>query len=145
MSYDFTNRVKLKLEKDMIFKCDMGDMNVKDCYIDETNVKEADMWGPNPTMLLASAVMGCLSASLIFCLKKRDLKLDEFEAEAELKGGRNEKGFLRVKEINVKLTPKTNDEKVKDRLNKCLKIFEKFCTVTESVRAGIPVNVDVKL
>jgi len=89
--------------------------------------------------------MGCLSASLIFCLKKRNFELDDFEAEAELKGGRNEKGFIRVNEINVKLIPKTNDENVKKRLEKCLKIFEKFCTVTESVRKGIPVNVYVEL
>jgi len=91
---EFTNKIRLRLENDMIFKCDIGiaNMKLKDCYIDETNIEQADMWGPNPTMLLASAVAGCLSASLIFCLKKKNFTFDEFEAEAELKGGRNEKG-----------------------------------------------------
>ncbi|MHA1380280.1 MAG: hypothetical protein ACTSRG_18065 [Candidatus Helarchaeota archaeon] len=41
--YEFTNKVKLKLEKDMVFKCDLGEMKVKGCYIDETNINEADM------------------------------------------------------------------------------------------------------
>jgi len=145
MADEFKNVVKLKLEKDMIFSCDMGDMKVEECYIDETNVHEADMWGPNPTRLLASAVLGCLSASFIFCLKKRDYNLDDFEAEAELVGGRNEKGYLRVKEINVKLNPKTDDEEIRRRMQKCLKIFEQYCTVTQSVREGIKVNVNVEI
>ncbi|NVM04850.1 MAG: OsmC family protein [Candidatus Helarchaeota archaeon] len=142
---EFTNIVKLKLEKDMIFKCDMGDLKVKDCYIDETNVNEADMWGPNPSRLLATAILGCLSASFIYCLKKREFVLDSYEAEAKLIGGRNEKGFLRVKEINVKLMPKSDNEDVQRRMEKCLKVFEQFCTVTQSVRAGIKVNVNVDI
>ncbi len=145
MTDEFKTKVKLQLEKDMIFKCDMGDLKVEECYIDETNADQVEMWGPNPTMLLASAVLGCLSASFVFCLKKKNLILDDLKAEAELIGGRNEKGFLRVKEINVKLNPKTDNEEVRKRMQTCLKIFEQFCTVTQSVRNGIKVNVDVNL
>ena len=38
-----STKVGIKLEKDMIFKCELGDINVKECYIDETNKSEADM------------------------------------------------------------------------------------------------------
>jgi uncharacterized OsmC-like protein len=133
--------VKLQLLEDMIFKCEMGNMEVKDCYIDETNQEEADMWGPNPTRLIASAIAGCLSSSYIFCLKKKDFKLDEFEAESEAVVARNEQGRLRIKEINVTLKPRSDKEEVKKRMNQCEKFFEKFCTVTASVREGITVNV----
>lgn len=133
--------VKLKLLEDMIFKCDMGNMDVKDCYIDETNQEEADMWGPNPTRLVASAIAGCLSASYIFCLKKKDHKLDELETVSEAVVARNEEGRLRIKEINVVLKPVSESEEVKKRMGQCKKFFEKFCTVTASVREGITVNV----
>ena len=69
--------------------------------------------------------------------------LDDFEAEAQLVGRKNEKGFYRVKEINVRLIPKSSNAEVKRRMKTCLKIFEKACTVTQSVRAGIPVNVNI--
>ena len=41
--------------------------------------------------------------------------------------------------------PRSNDEKVQKRIKQCSKIFERTCTVTESVRAGIKVNVDIDI
>ena len=60
--------VGLSLEKDMIFKCELGEMKVKDCYIDEEHDIEAAMWGPNPSRMLGMAILGCLSASFISSL-----------------------------------------------------------------------------
>jgi len=140
MSEQLRTTVRLKLEKDMIFKCDMGNMKVKECYIDDTNEEEFDTWGPNPSKLLASAVLGCMSASLVFCVGKKGLKFDDFESEAEYVAERNDKGFWRVKEINVKLKPTTNDESVIKRLKHCEKFFEDYCVITQSVRQGITVN-----
>ena len=143
MSEEIRSKASIELVKDMIFSCDMGEMKVRDCYIDETHQKEADMWGPNPVKLLASAILGCLSASYIFCLQKKKLSLNDYKAEAEAIISRNEKGFLRVKEINVKLIPKTDNPDVIKRMEQCKKMFEQYCTVTESVREGIQVNVDI--
>ncbi|MHA1229454.1 MAG: OsmC family protein [Candidatus Helarchaeota archaeon] len=142
MSEEVRTKVKLELVDDMIFKCDMGNMKVKECYIDETNQEEVDMWGPNPVRLLAAAVLGCMSASLIFCLQKKSLKFDEFRSEAEAVIRRNEEGRLRVAGINVKIIPKSDDPKVLKRFEQCKKFFEQFCTITQSVRAGINVNVE---
>lgn len=144
MTEEFRHKVSLKLERDLIFKLIMGDIKLNELYIDETNEEESEKLGPSPSRLLASAVMGCLSSSFLFCLKKKDLYLDDFEAEAEIVGARNEKGSLRIKEINVKLIPTTDSEEVKERIQTCIKIFEQFCTVTASVRDGINVNVNVE-
>lgn len=141
MPEEVKSRVTLELEKEMIFRCDMGIMKVEECYIDETNQEEFDKLGPDPSKLLASAVLGCLSASFIFCLQKKKLTIEDYKGEAEAVIARNEKGLWRVKEINVKLEPKTEDPVILRRINQCKKIFEQYCTVTESVRAGIPVNV----
>jgi uncharacterized OsmC-like protein len=139
-------------ESQMIFKCNLGDMKVKDCYIDEEHPQEIDMLGPNPARLLGLAILGCLSASFIFCLKKRNFKVDDFNAEAEVIISRNDKGFLRVKNINVDIEPSISDPKALKRAKQCLKstkdgvsLFEQFCTITQSIRSGIDVNVNLRI
>ena len=144
MSEETKTKVGIRLEKDMIFRCDMGEMALKDCYIDETNQEEADMWGPNLAKLLGMALLGCLSASFIFCLKKRKLSVDDLKAEAEVIIGRNEKGFMRVKKINVNITSKIDALASRKRADQCRKMFENYCTVTAAVREGIEVNVNLK-
>ena len=155
ISDEMKTKVGLKLdefESQMIFKCDLGDMKVKDCYIDEEHHKEVDMMGPNPSRMLALGVLGCLSASFIFCLKKRDFKVDDFNGEAEVTITRNEKGFWRIKKIDVDIEPKIEDPETLKRAKQCLKqvkdgnsFFEQYCIVTQSVRAGIEVNVNLNL
>ncbi|MFX1278754.1 MAG: OsmC family protein [Promethearchaeota archaeon] len=139
-------------ESQMIFKCDLGNMLVKDCYIDEEHHQEVDMLGPNPSRLLGLGILGCLSASFIFCLKKRNFSVDDFNAEAEVIISRNEKGFLRIKKIDVNIQPKITDPATLKRAKQCLKaakdgvsFFEQYCIVTQSVRSGIEVNVNLDL
>ncbi len=144
MGKETTTKVKIKLQKDMIFKCEMGGMKLEDCYIDDTNQEEADMWGPNPARLLGMALLGCLSASYIFCLKKRNFNPDDLEATGEVIIGRNEKGFVRVKRVNVVIDVKIDGEQARKRAEQCKKMFEQYCTVTAAVVEGIEVNVDIK-
>lgn len=148
-------KVGIKLdesESQMIFKCDLGNMKVKDCYIDEEHHEEVDMLGPNPSRMLALGVLGCLSASFIFCLKKKNFQVDNFNAEAEVTLTRNEKGFWRIKKIDVDIVPKIENPDTLKRAKQCLKhvkdgvsFFEQYCIVTQSVRAGIEVNVNLAL
>lgn len=136
-------KVSLSLEEGMIFKCELGEMKVKDCYIDEEHQEEVDMLGPNPSRMLGMAVLGCLSASFIFCLKKRHFEVDDLKAEAELTIGRNEKGFWRVRKIDVNIKPKIDSPDTRKRADQCKKMFEDYCIVTQAVREGI--NVEVNL
>jgi uncharacterized OsmC-like protein len=143
MSEGIKTKVGISLEKGMLFKCDLGQMKVKDCYIDEEHPEEANMEGPNPSRMLGMAILGCLSASFIFCLKKKEFKVDDLKAEAELTIARNEKGFWRVKKIGVNIKPKIDDPDVKKRADQCKKMFEQYCTVTQAVREGIDVDVNL--
>jgi uncharacterized OsmC-like protein len=127
-------------------------MKVKDCYIDEEHHEEVDMLGPNPSRMLALGVLGCLSASFIFCLKKRNFNVDDFKSEAEVTIARNEKGFWRVKKIDVNIEPKIEDPEALKRAKQCLKetkdgvsFFEQYCIVTQSVRTGVEVNVNLNI
>ncbi len=145
MTEETTTKVNMELIEDMIFKWDLGIPKVGESFIDEMHHEVDDMLGPNPARLLASAILGCLSASFVFCLQKRKLELDNLKAEAEIIIGRNDKKLLRVKEINVVLTPKTSDPTVLKRIEQCKKFFEQYCTITESVRAGIDVNLNISI
>jgi organic hydroperoxide reductase OsmC/OhrA len=136
-------QVGLKLEDQMIFKCELGEIKVEDCYIDETHDKEAEMWGPNPSRMLGTAILGCLSASFIFCLKKKEFTVEDLDAKAEVTVGRNEKGFWRVLNIDVVIKPKIDTPEMRKRADRCRKMFEDYCIVTQAVRDGI--NVDVTL
>ncbi|MHA1912734.1 MAG: OsmC family protein [Promethearchaeota archaeon] len=136
-------KVKLSLEKDMIFKCDLGDLKLTDCFIDETNKNESEMLGPDASRLLAMAVLGCLNASFIFCLSKKDLFIENLEAEAIVTIFRNEKGFVRVKKIDVNINPQIESPEIRKRADQCKKMFEQYCTITASVREGIEINVNI--
>ncbi len=136
-------KVGLSLEKEMIFKCELGEMKVKDCYIDEEHDVEAAMWGPNPSRMLGMAILGCLSASFIFCLKKKNLSLSDLKAEAEVSIARNDKGFWRVNNIDVIIKMDIDDPETRKRADQCKKMFEQYCIVTQAVREGIDVKVNL--
>ncbi|MFX1295901.1 MAG: OsmC family protein [Promethearchaeota archaeon] len=135
----FKTKVSLEWLEDLTFKINFQNSNLPDLIIDETHdVESPEALGPDPSKLLVSAVMGCLNASFAFCLKKARIPLKRMTAIGELISKRNE-GLWRVSQINVELRPEV--EEGIPRLEKCIEIFHKYCTVTESVRQGIPVNV----
>lgn len=98
--------------------------------------------GPNPARLLATAVGNCLAASLLFCLNKAHVEVKDLKCTVEGEMGRNEKGRMRISELRVKIQPGIAREDF-DRIGRCADIFEDFCIVTESVRSGIDVLVEL--
>ena len=99
--------------------------------------------GPNPARLLAAAVGSCLSASLLFCLRKSRIEVTKLRTVVEGTIARNERGRLRIGGLRVRLAPELMPEQ-RERMGRCLDLFQDFCIVTESVREGIAVDVDVE-
>ncbi|HEU5072964.1 MAG TPA: OsmC family protein [Polyangiaceae bacterium] len=97
--------------------------------------------GPNPARLLAAAIGSCLSASLAFCLNRADMPLSGLTAKVHADLVRNERKRLRVGGVRVELHPTLAT--TVGNPSECLERFEDFCVVTESVRAGVPVEVSV--
>ncbi len=98
--------------------------------------------GPEPVQLLAAAVGNCLMASLLFALRKYKQQPEPLRAEVSAEVGRNPQGRLRVLSLAARLTLGVPVEAL-DHMERVLTQFESFCTVTESVRQGIPVTVEV--
>ena len=98
--------------------------------------------GPNAPRLLAAAVGQCMSSSLIYCLNKARIPILNLETTVKTNLFKNEKGLTRIKSIDMQIDLEINEED-KTRLQRCLTIFEDYCTVTQSIRNGIEVNVKV--
>ncbi len=98
--------------------------------------------GPNPALLLAGAVGNCLSASLLFALRKFRNQPGPIRAEVAAERARNAEGRWRIARIAVRLKLSDPAAAIVQR-ERILEQFERFCIVTESVRSGIPVEVEV--
>lgn len=98
--------------------------------------------GPNPSHLLVTAVANCLSASLLFAMRKFKNEPGPIHTTASAHIGRNERNRLRITgiEVTLRIGLVKDDVRMADRI---LDQFEDFCVVTQSVRAAIPVTVKV--
>lgn len=99
--------------------------------------------GPNPARLLLGAVANCLSASLLFALRKFRNELGPLRAKAHARIARNEEGRWRIAGVDVDIRLADAAESLRN-LERALAQFEDFCIVTQSVRGGIPVAVRVR-
>jgi uncharacterized OsmC-like protein len=98
--------------------------------------------GPSPVQLLACAVGNCLSASLLFALRKFKQQPEPLSCEVRAEVGRNAEGRLRVLSMTARLTLGV-PAKALAHLDRVLGAFEAYCTVTQSVSSAIPVEVQV--
>ena len=96
--------------------------------------------GPNPVRLLAAAIGSCLSASLLFCLSRAKIPVHDLTTDVHVDLARNDRNRLRVGRVSVRLHPAVDDP---GALASCLTTYEDFCIVTQSVREGLDVQVDV--
>ena len=99
--------------------------------------------GPNPSRLLAASVANCLSASLLFALRKFKNTPGEITTSVTAHMERNEEKRLRVGNIDVMIQVDSPADSL-EHLDRVLAQFEDFCIVTQSVRNGFQVNVTVR-
>jgi len=133
-----TFSVKLKLLENYLFEIDFGEFGK--IMTDEPSPL-GDSEGPAPSALLAASVANCLAASLLFAVRKH--KEDAGDVHATVTGtvSRVEK-FWRITKLNVQLHLGVPQKQLQ-KLSSVLAQFENFCVVTQSVRSGIEVEVDV--
>ncbi len=137
-------QIELSLEQtgDYEFRVRFDGTTVPDLVTDESSPLGGDA-GPNPSRLLLVAVANCLSASLLFALRKYKNAPNKLKTKARATMTRNEHGRLRVTHmaVDVQLADATG---ALEHVDRALAQFEDFCIVTESVRQGIAVDVSVR-
>lgn len=99
--------------------------------------------GPSPEQVLVASVSNCLCASLAFALGKYRQDARGVSACASARIERNAERRLRIVGIDVEISLGVSAEAL-PRIDQVLDQFERFCTVSESVKAGVPVTVAVR-
>src|SRR5690606_17686636 len=99
--------------------------------------------GPGAARVLAAAVGHCLSSSALYCLDRARVDVRGMRTTVRATLVRNARDRLRVGGLSVRLEPRVAAED-RERLHRCLELFEDFCVVTASVRRGIDVQVAVE-
>jgi organic hydroperoxide reductase OsmC/OhrA len=125
------------------FTVHLDEPGVPDFVIDE-GPPLGESRGASPEALLGTAIGSCLASSLLFCLTRARLAVDKLSARVELERVRDERGRLRIGSIRVALLVQVPVDK-REHFERRRHIFEDYCTVTESVRRGIPVEANVSL
>lgn len=122
------------------FLVDFGDA-VPDLLVDEP-APMGEGLGPAPAHMLLTAAANCLSASLLFSLKKYGQDAGGITTTATCTIDRNASNRLRVTQIDVMIQFAQEGDNIK-HLERVLGQFEEFCTVSQSIQAGIPIKVGV--
>lgn len=141
MSEDLAFTINLEQEQDYQFRVKFDWGNVPDLLLD-SGEPLGGATGPDAERLLAAAVANCLSASLLFCMRKFKQTPGNLRTRATGMLARNDKGRLRVGGLDVAIYLSDPAEKI-NHFDRCTQQFEDFCVVTESIRHGIPVKVRV--
>ena len=134
--------ITVQEESNYVFRIAFDDTEIPDLLTDEPPPLGGNS-GPNPSRMLLAAVANCLSASLLFALRKFNNTPGTLTSRATATLGRNADGRLRVDHIDVTLHL-PGDPSDYQQLERVLAQFENFCVVTESVRAGVSVSVRVE-
>jgi len=133
--------IELTQQSDYRFEARFDNPAVPPLIIDEPAPLGSDA-GPNPARLLATSVAGCLSASLLFVMRRFKNEPGPIRAVATVSMTRNAQHRLRIGRIAVDLHLGVLAGELR-MLDRILGQFENFCTVTQSVRAAFPVDVRV--
>lgn len=132
--------ISIKQIEDYVFTVDFGEALPK-LIVDEA-APVGGGTGPMPEQLLIAGVANCLCASLVFALGKFRQDGKGVAADARCRIDRNPEGRLRVFGIDVELRLGAAAEDM-PRIDRVLDQFERFCTVSEGVKAGVPVAVAI--
>ncbi len=134
----------MRWEEDLAFTVTWDFPDAPELYTDEPPSLGGSGRGPNASRLVVAGVANCLSASLLFCLGKVRANVRDFRVRAHGTVERSPEGRLRLRHIKIEPLVHMPLEQ-RTRLARCVGMFENFCIVTEALREGLPIDVQVLL
>jgi uncharacterized OsmC-like protein len=97
---------------------------------------------PHATLILATALGNCLGVSLLSCLHKLQVEPQGIQTTVSGAIACSERGRAQISHLDVQISLGGADH-LASRLKRCLELDDEYCLITESVRAGIPINIHV--
>ena len=141
MTDDASIRLLLEQEGPYAFKVSFDGTALEALHTDEATPLGGGT-GPGPSDLLLAGVANCLSASLLFALRKFKNVPGPIRAEITGRKERNAAGRWRIPRADVTITLSDKAANL-GNFERVMAQFEEFCIVTQSVREGIAVDVTV--
>jgi uncharacterized OsmC-like protein len=135
-----TIRVSMEREVGFEFKIDFGLEEVMELIMDEPEPVGKGR-GPNASKVLAAVIGNCLSASLLFCLQKARVQVRGMKTKVSGTTKRNDEGRWRITDFDIAIQVEAKGSQ--NQKEKCKKIFEDYCVVSQSIKQGIPMNVNI--
>lgn len=133
--------VNLRHERGFRFRADFDDEKNPPLWFDEPPPLGRDM-GPDPARVLAAAIGESLAASLLMSLKQAGVEVSSLEGHVHVELV-NDPGYgVRIGHVAVRLDPAVSAAH-RAKLARVISTFENTCVVTQSVRRGIDVRVQV--
>lgn len=142
MSESTEVRVTLQLEEGYAFRVHFEGTDLEDMHTDEPGPLGKGS-GPDPTRMLLAAIANCLSASLLFAMRKFKNSPVSLHTVITARSERNADGRWRIPKAEVELQLAEGSGS-HEHLESILAQFENYCVVTQSVREGIQIEVTVK-
>jgi organic hydroperoxide reductase OsmC/OhrA len=137
----------LQVEVDQVdryrFEVSYPDGNLRPLMVDEPAPVGTGA-GPDPARALGAAVGHCLSSTLFNTLERSHVRATPIRTTVTVTFGRNAAGRKRVVGLDARIECAPLDASDRDRFDRCVAIFEDYCTVTGAVREGIPVGTQVR-
>ena len=116
--------------------------------VDEPAQFHGDDRGPSSLEYLCVGIGGCMGTSLVYCLKRFKATFSELkvEAAAEIHHVPPNR-MLRVTALHVDfhITPDPQTPDNIENIQECYEHFAKYCVVTQSVKQGIPFDIQLKI
>ncbi|MHA1805120.1 MAG: OsmC family protein [Promethearchaeota archaeon] len=110
--------------------------------LDEPKSFHGTNLGPSAMEYLLISIGGCLGTSFVYCLQKKKVKIEDLSLEIEgIMKHSGENKLLRLIQVNVDIQYKIN-EKYSQKLEACLKAFQEYCVVTNSIIYNFPILVN---
>lgn len=98
--------------------------------------------GPEGVSLMAGAAGYCISASLVFCLRKVRVPFSSLHTRSVAHLKRVERRLRRVESMEIDIHIEVEDAH-RGAFDRCLRHFADFCIVTESIRGSFPIAIRV--
>jgi len=115
-----------------------------DIHIDEPESFHGTDKGPSPVEFFLIGIGGCLGSTFAYCLQKQDVEIDTLEVvvDGQLKHA-GPKLSLQLVNIEAELLITARESKSYDKIERCIKDFQDYCILTNSITRGVPIDVKV--
>ncbi|MGV9173528.1 MAG: OsmC family protein [Promethearchaeia archaeon] len=115
-------------------------------HMDEPESFHGTNKGPSPVEYFLLGIGGCMASTFVFCCQKNEIEIHDISItiDGQLTHREDRENLLQFQKIEgyIMFIPK-HGEQNKQAIKQCINDFQKYCVVSNSLRQGIPLSVNV--